>query len=136
MLGRYLVLFREIGDGPRHPQHPVVPPSREPHPVHSPREEYLRITPQRAHLAQPTSGEHGVGRALTPGLYLARLGDPLPDESGTFRRLLIAQFLACEAWDVDEDVHPVEQGTRDACLVTFDLSGRASARPPLITRVP
>src|SRR5918993_5933152 len=130
MRGGYLLLAREIGDGPSHPEYPVVPPPREPHPVHRPREERLRIPAQGAHLAQPASGERGVGSSLAQVLDPSRRADPFPHESGPFRLSLPSQFLASEARNVDKEIHPIEQGPRDAALVAFDLAHRAPADPP------
>ena len=107
MLGGYLLFAREVGDGPSHPEHPVMPPSREPHPVHRPRKECLRITLEGAHLAQPASGERGIGRALAAFLNLTRPTDPLPYEPGLFCLSLLAQLLGREAGHVDEEVHPI-----------------------------
>src|SRR5215211_1690839 len=135
VLGGYLLFAREVGDGPCHPEYPVVPPPREPHPVHSPREEHLRVAMQSADLAQPTSGERRVGRALAPGLDRTRPPDALPYETGLFSASLLAQLLAREAWHVDEEVHPVEQRARDASLVAFDLARRAPANPPSVPRI-
>src|SRR5215211_6794452 len=109
VLGGYLLFAREVGDGPRHPEYPIVSPPREPHPVYRPREKRLRIAPQSANLAQATPKERGVGRALAPALDPTRLVDPLPYEPRLLSLSLIAQLLAREARDIDEEVHPVEQ---------------------------
>src|SRR5919112_6257564 len=135
VLGGYLLFVREVGYGPRHPEHPVVPSPREPHPVDRPREQDLRIAPESANLAQQASRERGVWRTLTAGLDPTRPTDPLPDQPGLFGPSLLAQLLAREAWHVDEEIHPVEQGTRDAALVAFDLAGRAPADLPPVPRV-
>src|SRR5215211_4151885 len=135
VLGGYLLFARQVGDGPRHPEYPIVSPPREPHPVHRPREKRLRIAPQGAYLAQATPKERRVGRALAPALDPTRLADPLPHEPRLLGPPLIAQRRAREAWHVDEEVHPVEQGARDAALVAFDLARRAPADPPPVPRV-
>src|SRR3712207_4984401 len=109
VLGGYLLFAREVGDGPCHPEYPVMTSSREPHPVHRPREERLRIAPERAHLAQPASGERGVRRALAPVLDLSRPAYPLPYEPRLFSLSLLAQLLARKARHVDEEVHAIEQ---------------------------
>src|SRR5215210_865205 len=107
VLGGYLLFTREVGDGPRHPEHPVMPPPREAHPVHRPREQRLRIAPEGAHLAQQSTGERGVGRALAAGLDPARCAHALPYEPGFFTLSLLTQLLARKAWHVDEEVHPI-----------------------------
>ena len=73
-----------------------MPPSREPHPVHRPRKECLRISLEGARLAQPASGERGIGGALAAFLDLARPTHPLAYEPGLFCPSLLAQLLARE----------------------------------------
>src|SRR5829696_334641 len=135
VLGCYLLVASEVGDGPCHPEYPVMPPPRKPHPVHSPREERLRIAPQSTHLAQPASGERGVGGALAPLLDLTRPTNPLPYEPGLFGLSLFAQLLAREARHIDEEVHAIEQRPGDAALVAFDLANRTPAAPPSVSSV-
>src|SRR5215204_1131201 len=112
-----------------------MPPPREPHPVHRPPEERLRIAAQGTHLAQPASGECGVGRSLAQVLDPSRRANPLPHEPGLFCPSLVAQLLARKARHVDEEVHPIEQRTRDSALVTFDLARSAPADPPPVPGV-
>src|SRR5919112_5890279 len=131
----YILVAREVGDGPGHPEYPVMPPPGESHAVHRPREECLRITAQGTHLAQPASGEGSVGSALAQLLYSSCRADPLPHEPGLFRLSLPAQFLARKARHVDEQVHTIQQGPRDATLVAFDLAHRAPADPPPVPPV-
>src|SRR5918993_2718463 len=135
MRGGYLLLAREIGDGPSHPEYPVMPPPREPHPVHRPREERLRIAAQGTRLAQPASGECGVGRSLAQVLDPSRRANPLPHKLGLFSVSLLSQLLARKAWHVHEEVHAIEQRTGDAALIALDLAGRTPADPPTVPGV-
>src|SRR5829696_4531949 len=111
-------------------------PSREPQRFHRLRKEDLRVSPQRAHLPQLASREHGVGRALAFDLRAPRPSNSIPDGNRRLGRRLVPQLLPRETGHVDEDIHTVEQRSGDASLVAFDLARSAPAGPPLVTSVP
>src|SRR5215212_10081956 len=111
-------------------------PSREPQRLHRTRKEGLRVSTQRAHLPQPASREHRVGRALAFDLRAPRPSNSIPDGNRRLGRRLVPQLLPRETGHVDEDIHTVEQGSGDASLVAFDLARSAPAGPHLVTIVP
>src|SRR5215210_2639610 len=126
----------QVRDGPCYPEHAVVAPAGEAHPVDGAREQGLRVPPQAARGPQHPAGQRAIRDALPLGLRLPGPAHALPYDPGRLAYALPPELLAREARHVHEEVHAVDEGARDARPVAFDLAGRAPARPPPVPRVP
>lgn len=119
--------LRQIGDGARQFQHPVIGPRRPVQPQHGGLQQLGR---RHIVLAVPVdfaTPQLAVGFALALALSFKGARDPFRDGGAGFTRLLDGQFGGAQGIDVQLHVDAVQQRAGQARLVAFDQFRRAAA---------
>jgi len=126
---------REVGDGPRDAQQPVVATCREPALVHRTRNEALRGGVERTMPAHLGHRELGVRATAAAGHSLARRDDATPHLGRALSRRGVAQLLVRDPRHVDTQVDAVQERSGDARVVAVDRVRQAGARSRRITEL-
>jgi hypothetical protein len=134
VLRLYVCLAFQVGDGPRHLEHPRVGPSGEPQPVDGHLEKFLRLLAQRAKLAKLLSRHPGVQSrrvaAEAAPLDIARLLNALAHDLGRLRPVSPCQLPVRQRGHLHVDVDPVQKRPRHLRAVLPYLLGAAAAALP------
>jgi len=125
------ILSFQIGDRPRHLQDPVVSPGRKTQFVHGQLDQVLAFFVQGAVYLDLPRPELGIAidsvSLVALELNLACLADRFADRGRIFTWVIGGQLSVRNGRDLDMNVNPVQERTRDPGPVSLDLQRRAEA---------